>query len=163
MNRYQAVGLVYEAMQQVIFEGKKVRTLKLKWNVGILDNNAKGIATYEPLFFFWERPVILLSNEICMEGNIELLNIIAHELVHIKQFVFEGLVTYPGGMYYWKNGYNNHHMVDKFDDYMLSPWEMEARALSEWLVQKALNNIYAESHDTYQKICDRLEIFKRSS
>jgi hypothetical protein len=50
-----------------------------------------------------------------------------HEMTHVKQFVHDGFILYSNKAI-WKN-----EPYQK-DDYWLSPWEMEARAMERALV-----------------------------
>jgi hypothetical protein len=52
-----------------------------------------------------------------------------HELVHIKQFIHDGLRFYPKAAR-WK-GEKVHN-----PDYLESPWEMEARAMEDVLIYR---------------------------
>lgn len=63
------------------------------------------------------------------------LRTIAHEMVHLKQYVKHELVD-SGEIVFWKG--EAMHMVTKTseDSYWLSPWEMEARAMEDYLLYK---------------------------
>jgi hypothetical protein len=57
----------------------------------------------------------------------ELLKAVFHEMTHVKQFVENGLRIYHRAAKWEKNDYK---LVTN-EDYWMSPWEMEARAMEE--------------------------------
>ena len=64
--------------------------------------------------------------------------LIGHEMVHVKQYVMGQLVdvkqTPTEGHYLW-NG-KPYVSGNTMDDYYLTPWELEARALEDWIVYR---------------------------
>ena len=61
---------------------------------------------------------------------------VAHETVHLAQYVRGDLVDDQESEYlYWK-GERYAEPEHMSDDYFLAPWEMEARALQAWIVHK---------------------------
>lgn len=56
-----------------------------------------------------------------------LLETIFHEIFHIKQFVEDGLRPSNNGWLFR----GQHYMLNSVEDYLLAPWEMEARAMEE--------------------------------
>lgn len=59
------------------------------------------------------------------------LRAIFHELVHVKQFVRDGLKVFPDGTTLYKG---SKYTVEDVESYLLAPWEMEARAMEEALM-----------------------------
>ncbi len=60
--------------------------------------------------------------------------ILAHEMVHLKQHL-TGDLRWKGYHYEWKG--EKYFVPDELSDaYWLAPWEMEARALEDWLAHK---------------------------
>lgn len=64
----------------------------------------------------------------------QLISVIAHEMCHIKQFLSGDLEDIEGGTI-WK-GETYPEYEHESDEYFLSPWEMEARAVEEWVRYK---------------------------
>jgi hypothetical protein len=61
---------------------------------------------------------------------------LAHEMVHLRQYKHGHLIgACDEGVTVWK-GQKYFPVEYMSDDYFLSPWEMEARALEGWLVHK---------------------------
>ena len=61
---------------------------------------------------------------------------LAHEMVHLRQYKHDQLIgECDEGITIWE-GENYLPVEYMSDDYFLSPWEMEARALEDWLVHK---------------------------
>lgn len=61
---------------------------------------------------------------------------LAHEMVHLRQYKHDTLVgDCDENVTYWKG---EPYLPVRYmsDEYFLSPWEMEARALEDWLVHK---------------------------
>lgn len=63
---------------------------------------------------------------------------VAHEMVHLKQYKRDELTGDCEPVGYWKGEayFAGEYMSD---EYFLAPWEMEARALEEWLAHKWRN------------------------
>ena len=58
----------------------------------------------------------------------------AHEITHLKQFKRDELRNDEYGVF-WKG--ELYHMGEHCsDEYFLSPWEMEARALEDWILYR---------------------------
>jgi hypothetical protein len=60
---------------------------------------------------------------------------LAHEMVHLRQFKHDELQYFDNGVIKWK-GEKFHPTTYMEDDYYLSPWEVEARGLEDWLMMK---------------------------
>ena len=58
---------------------------------------------------------------------------LAHEMVHVKQYLKHDLVQ-SGNVIFWRGEPSELEDDPNKDAYWLSPWEMEARALSDWLM-----------------------------
>ena len=70
-----------------------------------------------------------------LEGY-DLMEAIAHEVVHLAQYVRGDLVDERETEFlYWK-GERYAEPEHMSDDYFLAPWEMEARALQAWIAHK---------------------------
>lgn len=59
------------------------------------------------------------------------LRAIFHEMVHVKQYVRDGLKVFPDGTTLYKGA---KYTIDDVESYLLAPWEMEARAMEEALM-----------------------------
>ena len=70
----------------------------------------------------------------CSKGENLTLATIAHELTHIKQFYLRELTYSKKGNFQW------YGLTMKHTEYLLTPWEMEARAMEEVLAYAYLKN-----------------------
>ena len=59
---------------------------------------------------------------------------IAHEMVHLRQFKHDQLRE--DGPFVWWKGEKFIQPEYMSDEYFLSPWEMEARGMEDWLAHK---------------------------
>jgi len=77
---------------------------------------------------------VLINKNLCKHQQAKVL---AHELVHVRQYIGGDLIDLPGkdGLYKWKGDLIKIE-EGSMDDYFLSPWELEARALEDWLVYR---------------------------
>ena len=57
---------------------------------------------------------------------------VAHEMVHVRQYVVGDLVDCTDGTTLWKGVVYETGEIGS-DSYYLSPWEIEARGMQEWL------------------------------
>jgi hypothetical protein len=64
-----------------------------------------------------------------------LTEVMAHEIVHLKQYLQGDLEDLPDGKTLWKGKIYETGEIGS-DAYFLAPWEMEARAYQEWCVRK---------------------------
>lgn len=67
-----------------------------------------------------------------------IVKFIAHELVHVRQ-VLEGSLKILDEVVIWRDKSYPHPEFES-DEYFLAPWEMEARALEDWVFHKWVNN-----------------------
>lgn len=63
-----------------------------------------------------------------------LIQVIAHEVCHLKQYLSGDLEDAEGGTL-WKGEFHPEYEHES-DEYFLSPWEMEARAVEDWVRYK---------------------------
>jgi hypothetical protein len=62
------------------------------------------------------------------------IDMVAHEMVHLRQYKHD-ILRAEGNVVFW-NG-EPHLLCQTLDDaYWLSPWEMEARALQDWIAYR---------------------------
>jgi hypothetical protein len=70
----------------------------------------------------------------------DLVKMIAHEFVHIRQVQQGRLIITPESLVWEDKNYPLHQFES--DEYFLSPWEMEARALEDWIFHKWSEHVY---------------------
>jgi hypothetical protein len=75
-----------------------------------------------------------MEYEIYINENVEftpgrLCELIAHEMIHVKQYELDGLEDLPGDTVQFAGKF--YRMENKLE-YWLSPWEMEARAMEDF-------------------------------
>lgn len=66
-------------------------------------------------------------NRLLIDNTQGVLKAVFHECTHVKQFIENGLRIYQKAAR-WEGG---SFKMDDLEDYWLSPWEMEARAMEE--------------------------------
>lgn len=116
-----------------------------KW----LIKRAVSFASTLGVFGFDLTIIRTASNSYCMQNDdgsftiaidseatkLEATQHLAHEMVHLKQYKRDELIDMSHGYTSWKGQLYPYHDPGS-DEYFLSPWEMEARALEEFLVHK---------------------------
>lgn len=79
--------------------------------------------------------IITLNKGMCRSLETEILG---HEMVHLKQYLTGRLVDVSqsegAGNYLWQG--KPFVTGNTMDDYFLSPWELEARALEAWIAYR---------------------------
>lgn len=77
----------------------------------------------------------------------ELINIIAHEMIHIKQLYNKELIINNNRYIYYKG---QSYIVDKFYD-INNPWEFEAYEQQDKLIIKIKKYLYTKTNNTNEK------------
>ncbi len=77
------------------------------------------------------------SFDITIQGDLideeQTLKHVGHEMVHLRQFKHDELRQLNDTQVIWRDEVYTMYNPDE-EEYFLSPWEMEARALEEWFV-----------------------------
>lgn len=101
--------------------------LEIRVNGKYERENGSGLTCIGPNKFRMD-----LQDNLDYEG---LTVVIAHEMVHLKQYVTGDLIDSDDDTTIWK-GQEYQHPEFLSDEYFLAPWEMEARALEAWIAHR---------------------------
>lgn len=150
MKLITAVQNVVEEMKVILFEREGVE-VKIRYKSAMAMEDANGLVQMKRKGWGFRNqfePIVHVNPRMWEKGGeLELLTTLAHELVHVRQHTEEGLEVLTDGTYSWKGDQGTWETEDEIDSYFLSPWELEARALQDWVVAKAIRMVSTRTLD----------------
>lgn len=130
--------VVYVALQ-VLLKGRKKILKNVRLTIKIDDKEtdseqAWGLCYWADRRHSPRKFVVVLNSRPSRRKRLEVL---AHELVHVKQYLIGDLKDYCSGAVRWKK--KRYQDTTEYEKYINTPWEKEAYHQSRLIIEKYLN------------------------
>ena len=137
--------IVYVVISNLISDRLK-QNIEINIEYKVLPRTIKGSTIWVDRNYRPREFLVEINSTYSKKSQIETL---AHELVHVKQFAkgeLRCLVRPESNLYWFSEKYKPLANAEKYSDYCLLPWEIEANGMTEGLVAK-----YYESIGAYKR------------